>query len=178
MIEMDWCSGSLFLSFTSKRKEHKQKLLGQQQDQLGTWLCLVWLPTKKHFAQCPDLLFFPLINFVEQAKDPLGACTLCACTWWNHRQIALGRGCGCWHTACYLSPFGCWAVDSSIFSLAAAVQPIPCPWNSLYGKSVSLWFIGKDVVWNCIKGLQKSREILLLLPYPATQSPCCRWQPD
>lgn len=36
MIEMDWCSGYLFISFTSKRKEHKQEMLEQQQDQLGT----------------------------------------------------------------------------------------------------------------------------------------------
>lgn len=65
--------------------------------------------------------------------------------------------------------FSLWLLLSSQFLVCGIVRT---------KKSVSLWFIGKDVVWNCIKGLQKSGEILLLLPYPATQSPCCRWQPD
>lgn len=41
---------------------------------MGTWLCLLWLATEKHFAQCPDFLFSPMIDFVEQPKGPLGAC--------------------------------------------------------------------------------------------------------
>lgn len=39
-------------------------MLEQQQDQgLSTWLCLLWLATKKHFTQCPDWLFSPMADF-------------------------------------------------------------------------------------------------------------------
>lgn len=105
--------------FTSKRKMCRQEVLEQQQDHLGHLTVLAVVGYQEALCTVVTLALLPHDRLYRASQRSS----------WSLRvveQIALGRGFGCWDTTCYLSAFGYWATDCSIFSLSAY-----CPANSL-----------------------------------------------
>lgn len=160
--------------FTSKRKECRQEMLEEQQDHLSIWLCLLWLATKEYFAQCPDLLFSPMIDFVEQAKGPLGACM-----WWNHEQQlhwaeALAAGTPpVTYVHLDIEPltavFSLWLLLSSQFLVYGRINTENPYLSSLLARRLCI------TVSEVCRSLGRCCCSCLFQPH---KSPCCRWQPD